>query len=309
MVSVRKRQPVLLGKRGEAILQAIYVYRYMTARDVCHLLYSPSSLVHVRKILTELAGGGDYVENEYLYRFALQKAGAGNRVRVYTLGSRGRDFCKTELEYPVAWYFRPEKIRHLSFAHLLHNLMLTRVLVAAREWAKDRTDVKLLNVWTSYELGTMIPGVELMKEGKPEKVPVIPDAWLLFEVREDGEWFASPVLLEVDRGTTYKRKFQERIAARIEFIREGGVYAQVFGRREVMIAYVTTGETEGFRETRRRAMCDWTQEVLKQQKKESWASVFRFCSVAYEEIYEAGLFERRMWFRPDEERPGMLFEG
>ncbi len=52
-----KRQPVLLGKRGEAILQAVYVYRYMTARDVCHLLYSPSSLAHVRKILTELAGG------------------------------------------------------------------------------------------------------------------------------------------------------------------------------------------------------------------------------------------------------------
>ena len=75
MVVVKKRVAHLgiLGKRGEEILKAVYFYRYVTAVDMCSLLYSPSSLVHVRRMLTELAGGGDYVENEFLYRFALQK--------------------------------------------------------------------------------------------------------------------------------------------------------------------------------------------------------------------------------------------
>ena len=33
-------------------------------------------------------------------------------------------------------------------------------------------------------------------------------------------------------------------------------------------------------------------EVLKELRKEAWASVFRFGSVAFEEIYELGLFEK-----------------
>jgi hypothetical protein len=69
VVVKRGVQRGILGKRGEEILKAVYFYRYMTALDVCS--YAPSSLVHVRPILTELAGGGDYVENEFLYRFPL----------------------------------------------------------------------------------------------------------------------------------------------------------------------------------------------------------------------------------------------
>jgi hypothetical protein len=149
----------------------------------------------------------------------------------------------------------------------------------------------------------------MVKEGKKEHIKVIPDAWLLFELLEAGEWLASPVLLEVDRGTAYKHKFQEQIAARLEFIKAGGVYSRLFRKTEVTIVYVTTGETEGFRESRRRAMCVWTEEVLKERRKASWAQVFRFGSVPFEEIYEAGLFERRMWYQPGSAVPAGLFEG
>lgn len=301
------RTPYVLGKREEEILKVVYVYRYMTALDVCNLLYSTSSIMHVRKILADLAGGGDFVENQYLYRFALKEGVAGNRVRVYTLGSRGRDFLRHELDYPVDWRFRPG--RTPSFGQVMHNLLLTRVLVAARKWVGERKDVKLLQVRTCYEVGADFPSVEVVKEGKKEHVKVIPDAWLLFEVMEAGEWLASPVLLEVDRGTAYRQKFKEQIRARLEFIKAGGVYSRLFRRSEVVIAYVTTGETEGFRESRRRAMCVWTQEVLREQRRESWAAVFRFGSVAFDEIYEAGLFERQVWHRPDEEKPIGLFEG
>jgi hypothetical protein len=196
----------ILGKRGEEILKAVYFYRYMTALDVCCLLYAPSSLVHVRRILTELAGGGDYVENEFLYRFPLQR-GVGNRVRVYTLGARGRDFFKFELEYPVAWYFRPDKVRHLSLGQMIHNLTLTRFLVAAKKWTEERRGCKLLQVKTCYEVGSDYPSVEVVKDGKKERIKVIPDAWLLFEkVRDSVEY---PILLEIDRGTAYRNKFKE----------------------------------------------------------------------------------------------------
>jgi hypothetical protein len=68
----------ILGKRGEEILKAVYLYRYMTALDVCSLLYAPASLPHVRRLLSELCGGGDFVEGEFLYRLPLDRGG-GNR--------------------------------------------------------------------------------------------------------------------------------------------------------------------------------------------------------------------------------------
>lgn len=116
-----------------------------------------------------------------------------------------------------------------------------------------------------------------------------------------------PVLLEIDRGTAYRNKFKEHIASRIEFIKRGGVYSKLFGGEAVMVVYVTTGETEGFRESRRRAMCVWTQEVLKEQRKEAWASVFRFGSVSVEDMYEGTLFEKAVWYRPDQAAPVGLF--
>lgn len=311
MAGVRKAgREAFLGKREETILKAMYVYRFMTAIDVCRLLYSQSSLPHVRRLLSELAGGKDFVENSYLYRLPLQEAVAGNRVRVYTLGSKGRNYCNKELEYPVEWYYRPDKLRSMSAVQLVHNLVLTRVLVAAKEWAGKKPDRKLLEMRTCYEIGSDLPSVEVVKEGKKGYMPAIPDAWLLFEVEEAGEWFTHPVLLEIDRGTGYRNKFRQQVASRLEFVKKCGVYSRLFGREEVMIAYVTTGETASARESRRRAMCLWTREVLRERRRDSWASVFRFCSVEPEKIYEAGLFEKALWYRPDrEESPVGLLEG
>lgn len=90
-------------------------------------------------------------------RFPLQEPRRGNRFRVYTLGSRGRDFLKEELEYPVGWYFRPDKVRHMSFGQVVHNLVLTRFLVAARRWAVGRPEWSLSQTRTCYEIGSAGP--------------------------------------------------------------------------------------------------------------------------------------------------------
>jgi hypothetical protein len=50
-------------------------------------------------------------------------------------------------------------------------------------------------------------------------------------------------------------------------------------------------------------------EVLKGQRREAWASVFRLCSVGLEEMYEFTLFEKNVWYRPDSNIPVGLFEG
>jgi hypothetical protein len=112
--------------------------------------------------------------------------------------------------------------------------------------------------------------------------------------------------LEIDRGTEYQQKFKQHVRARIEFIRSGK-YIELFGTEAVTVAYLTTGERPEYRETRRKAMCGWTQEVLVEQKREKWTSVFRFCALSLDEVYMTPLFESREWYLPGEQNPISLF--
>jgi hypothetical protein len=116
------------------------------------------------------------------------------------------------------------------------------------------------------------------------------------------------VLLESDRGTEYKRKFKEHVAERIAFIKSGG-YEKMFGTKAVIIAYVTSAQSWEAGEVRRRSMCSWTQEVLKERRRESWASVFRFISCMLDDMYTPGKLDGKVWYRPDQDTPVGLFSG
>ena len=296
---------VIISEPQERILRAIHHYRYMTAMDATHLLYKPSVLTYVREMLSRLAGGEDFKTGQYLYRFRLPSA-APNSERVYTLGSRGRNYLADEVGLPVEWYFRPEKVKHMGYGQVVHNLILTRFLVAAYKWSANHPEYRLAKTRTSYELARYPVPVRVSGWEKMETVPVIPDAWLLFERLEDGvRKRVFPVLLEIDRGTAHQQKFKQHVAARIEYV-GSGAYEKIFGYKSVIIAYATTGARPEYRETRLAAMRTWTSEVLTKLRMENWVSMFRFHSLALNDIYAAKLFEEPVWFRPHAAEPVRL---
>ena len=293
---------IMLSARDELILRTIWKYRYMTALDITKLLFSDGSHIYNRDNLTALAGGEDLKENAYLCRFSLPSTKIGNHERVFTLGVKGRNFLARDIGLPVNWYFRPYKLKHLSYSTVLHNLILTRFLVAAQICE----NVKASDIQLCYELANAPGRVELGTPagGKEKKVTisVIPDAWIDFEMK--GKRF--PVLLEIDRGMEYSRKFKQHVRSRIAFI-ESGQYKRVFGRQAVRVAYITTGEKPEYRETRRKAMVNWTREVLAEKNMESWSSLFYFSSLVFDDIYETEFFTEDLWFRPDIHEPIGLF--
>jgi hypothetical protein len=77
--------PLLLTSRDEEILKLAYKYRFFTYQEILHLLYAKGSRTYVRARASRLAGGHDYTDKYYLYRFPLPSA-QGNRERIYTLG-------------------------------------------------------------------------------------------------------------------------------------------------------------------------------------------------------------------------------
>ena len=308
MAAKKETRPGILGQRGEEILKAMRFYRYMTALDVCYLMYSPSSLNRVRSLLSELSGGGDFIGNQYLYRFRLPDVEMG-RYRVYTLGSRGRDFLETELGISSAWYFRPEKVRHLSFGYIMHSLVLTRFLVAAHRWAGESNgQFKIAEMRICYDLAGTPGNVSVGEGNKKEMLPVVPDAWMVIEKKSKEGRGSFPVLLEIDRGTMYRQRFKKHVSARVEFVRSGG-YEKLFGTKGVTIVYATAGEKAEEGEGRRRAIALWTMEALAEMRLLRWADLFRFCSVSYGELYKEKPFGRRVWYRPGEGEADALFEG
>jgi Replication-relaxation len=296
------KKPFIINQRIEEILKALHFHRYMPALDVAHLLYSPGSLTYVRGTLSSLAGGADFKPAQYLYRFPLNMS-LGGPTRIFTLGSKGRDYLANEVGLPVDWGYRPSKTKYLSYSQVQHNLLLTRLLVAAHAWAAKQPDFELVKTRICYELAKTAATLEVSREGKTEK-KVIPDGWVEF-ARNDGEKF--PILLEVDRGMEYSRKFKRHVRSRIEFIRSGA-YKKMFQTDAVLIAYVTTGERPEYRETRRAAMCAYTREVLSDLHMENWSSIFRFTSVEYDQLFTTPLFdEPAVWYRPDSPTPVPLF--
>ena len=295
----------LLTPKAVDILRAVHFYRFMGALDVACLLSSPGALTRVRKTLLALSGGADFVEREYLYRFRLQ--GEGNAERVYTLGSRGRDFLVNELGLPVSWYFRPHKIKHFSHAHVVHGLLLTRFLVAAKRFAEGQAGLTLTSSRTGYELAELAPGVLIEDEEGKRAVRVVPDAWLLFTRVEGRRERSLGLLLEIDRGREYQAAFKQHVASRVEFI-ASGAYERVFGSRGgVRIAYATTGERPEYRQRRVMTMMQWTAEVLKEARWEDWADVFRFCALDLDTLYQLPLFSQPLWQRIGARAPVGLF--
>jgi hypothetical protein len=279
--------PLFLSPRDEDILRAVHTFRYMTAKDVAYLWFSPTVLNYVRHRLARLAGGTDLAPRTYLCRFQLPGSGE----KIFTLGVKGRDYLQREAGMSVDWYFRPYRLQHFSFSHLMHALVLTRFVVAARFWSRSQKQFTLWETQLSYEL-TRTPGLS-----------VIPDGWLMFE-RTDGAKF--PVLLEIDRGTQHKAPFQTHLKARLEFIRSGQ-YAEVFSVPAVLIAYATTGQLPTYGDTRRRALGGWIMEILAELKMENWAGVFRVTSLTHAEMFETPLFDAPVWYKPDADSPVSLF--
>ena len=168
--------------------KAVWYYRYITARDLTNLLFAKTSITHMREILATLSGGEDLQTNNYLCRFTLPSV-SGTREKVYVLGAKGRRVL-TQMGLPATWYFRPHKLKFLSYGYVLHNLILTRTMIAGGLWANEHPDFSLISKHICYEL----PG------------KVIPDGWLLFEERTDNAVYEQPVMIELDRGMEHKDK-------------------------------------------------------------------------------------------------------
>jgi hypothetical protein len=300
----QKKKPteVILTKRAEEILQRIHQLRYVTAMDITRLFYTPTSINHVREMLSLLSGKQDYAERHYLYRFPLPNTRIGGTEKIYTLGSKGRAYLQSQ-GISVEWYFRPFKVAGMKYQNCLHALTLTRFLVAAQVFVKNNPSWELSHMKTEYELKKDIAAERTKNQAatvevtateghEAETVTVIPDAWLVFHHRTRKNDACQPVFVEIDRGSEQQKSFKRHVRARLLFLASGG-YKKLFGTNKGVLAYATTGNA-----TRLSSMRTWTKQVIDELNMKHLAPRFRFCSLspAWEQD-EQRLFLSPLWYK------------
>jgi hypothetical protein len=257
MGKLSKRSPVV-SPQVEAILKS---RAFLPLCDGAGY-HSPSLFAflfqHVRERLHEMCGGADGVPNELLYRFPFP-TGRGNRPRIFTLGSRGRAYLANELGLAANWYFRPHKMQHMGYGQLPHNILLTRFVVAAHTWCRNRAGYEVSQVRICYELAEKPSTLTITHEGERRHFKVIPDAWLECRRVPDGKRF--PILLEIDRGMHFQKAFKDQVRSRVAYL-DYGMYEETFGTKGALIVYANAGPTEEIAAVRRETLRIWTNGGL-----------------------------------------------
>jgi hypothetical protein len=286
-----------LTKRDLAIMRDLSELRFATAKDIALMHFSPHSLTYGRSLLSRLT------EEGYLYRFSPPRTTSGNPERVYVLTSKGAQALVEITHTPVSWYYRPSRLKGLSFSYLRHALLLSRLVASLTYFARTNPRYTLTDCYLFYELLRMQMPPTGEDNGKPQLLPAVADAWAYLE---DAEGKDTALWIEADCGTIFRERYRAYLKARLDFLQSGD-YERVFDTPEVLLCFITTGQLEEYKNKRRRALQGWTQEVLAEEGLAAKASLFRFAAVGYNELFTLPLFDSPVWYRPDDpERPRSL---
>jgi hypothetical protein len=182
-----------IGPAHDAILHALHRYWFLTADQVCRLLYAPGSIKYVRELLKDLTDWG------YTQRIGLPRSTpVGSVPRVYTLARKALNRLRAE-GLPVAGRYRPSEAQR-SQLFLAHSLAVADWTIAVELFAGSSPDVELHELRSQHFLKRDPVYVD---DYDGRRVGVVPDAWV--DLRIDGvtqQCFA----VEVDRGTIEQRQ-------------------------------------------------------------------------------------------------------
>jgi hypothetical protein len=273
----------------DAVLRAMGQFHYLSALQVCHLLYSRGSLTYVRALLKELADKG-LLERLYLSR----SSPFGSAPMVYTLSRSGLNYLR-QAGVEVQQRYRRCEVHEHSYLHLSHMLAVNDVLIAATLLPASapamRLRIQLRQMRHEQELKRHPVRVKtsLLQQGAgDEELSIVPDGWLDFSIagRE-----RMSIVLELDRGTEEQRQWRRKVRGLVAFAQ--GPYQEAFGSDSITIAVaVTCGQQ------RVKTLLSWTERELNACNQRAMADLFLFSAVEADRLSPAELFLGPLWQRP-----------
>ncbi len=265
----------------ERILLALNRHHHLSAEQVRRLLYGRGSLKYAYARLKRLVDAGLVSHDQ-----------ARGMVGVYAVSGTGRIYL-TSLGFDVLPRWRASEEKELGASYYRHALAVADVLIAAKLLAQDHASIALTTMRHDRELRHRFAVPVRLANGVTRGV--IPDGWLDFRITMVDGRFRIPVVLELDRGTHERRRWQQKVEALVAFA--AGPYQEAYGAASLIVAVVATPG-----ETRRVELTTWTEGLLQALRVEHEADLFRFTSA--DPIADSvGFFCGPVWYRPFDPAP------
>ena len=257
-----------------AILQALYAFPYLTALQICRLLFSPGSIQGVRQHLKELTDL-EQVKRAPLYS---QKR---NPEYIYWLSTKGRNILRRHGYEFDSWQKEPKQMEaFLKSYHFDHYMHTANFLI-------EMTLLDTINPTLSVPIV-----MHYFTLNRIRIAATIPDGWVKVS-NANGE--ASYFCIEVDMQTEKEEAFQEKIRGILSFI-EHNEYHQVYHQgvdeniTPLWLFYTPYGHK------RQDAMLSWIEAQLLMSFQPEYASWFR---VACGSPFTVEMFFQDIWYIPN----------
>jgi len=295
------KKPYTLTAVDVEILHLVRTYHFLTVEQVVTLRrLSVNSKPMIQTKLKKL------YEQKYLDRRSLPHLGTGNTAFIYALSTKAINLLK-DMGFSGFSRFRPDEFRTFAFPHLEHALSLNDFLIAAKLLERSVPSLSLVDM--RHDLDLKKTPVKVTVERRlpygdriDEKVTVIPDGWLDFRQRIEGQAKRKRrcIVVELDRGTTSIAPFKEKLRA-YYYYAISEEYEALFGTQLCMVAYATTAGTD-----RLKQMVEWCEQELEQQRLEHEAHLYRFASLPSGDYDPQNIFCTPLWYIPFEDEPVSL---
>ncbi len=275
----KTRIPDVLTHVDENILKCVYKYYYMTVAQVVKSLgYSINSLPTVRTRLAHLEKKG------YIAAIYLPTVRKGTSPKIFYLAPLGLGYLRSE-GFDVAHRFHATEQKEKQYLFLKHTLAVNDVLIAAKCVEKQFPQITLYEFRHERELKrdpekfkiTLYHETESDTEEavvwKQEDFYFVPDGFLDFHIEQENKTLRAAILLELDRDTIERRRFQEKIRGILTYIKSER-HVRRYKARKITVAFVTTGGQK-----RVEKMREWTRNELAKTH-DTWSYGYTFVFTA-----------------------------
>ncbi len=186
------------------------------------------------------------------------------------------------------------RLHELTDLFLKHALMLTDIHVCL-EVASRESPIKLCDWQEGEELYERVMVVE---DGRQQKLPVRPDAFLTLEdTRRPAGQNKAHFFLEADRSTTTHKRFQRKIKAYWGYFKQG-LHTKRYGIKSARVLTLTLTEARAV------GLCEAASEVLES----GMAKFFYFAPVKYFSLTEPEYIFEQIFMSPRDFREGVYYQ-
>lgn len=316
ITSRQKKAGFVVKPHHDRILEAIYLYHFMTVEQVTRLFYSPGTVSTVRTLLGELE------KQKYLLSFHEPRPTPfGSTPKIYTLSLQGFNRLKKQgISMPLRFREPDTEELEKNYLFLKHNLAVTDFLIAAKRLEKILPDIQLYEFFHERALKQQPPltvaiekwdvkGKQIVdKDGKVTMttIKLYPDGFLDFRVLVEADKTPKRfcLLLELDRKTESELDIKRKIRGLLAAVKSGECLNR-FGAKLPTIAFVNA--VGGIH--RRDQLKHLAEAELKKTKEQHfWAQMFVFTNLSKENAIDSKeLFLSPVWYTPFQDEPTVLF--